>query len=186
MLDVGRFARQLRLWETLAELNDRARSAHGAERADLLYKVAAVQYHNRHAFYPRYSWGASPYGRALRLNREANAARFSQAIDRWRANSISWRRALAQWAAIRADHPGWAGQDKTTFSMGLAWRRVLDLRMRGRFATAAHPYDERDEAVRNLKACMVACLSEHPKSPLAADAAAAVRYWSTNWPPSGR
>jgi hypothetical protein len=51
LLRFGRLRRQLRAWETMAALEERQRSASGDEVLDLLYKRAALHYHEADVLY---------------------------------------------------------------------------------------------------------------------------------------
>lgn len=168
-LDVARVAAQLRAWETLRELERRAAAATGDARAELLYKQAAVWFHDPRVLFPAY--GARdqsfPWSVASGVD-DARRARFD-------AESHALLRALALFGRLEAEHPGWAGLDRVLFSEGLAWRRLVD--DRPWLATAGAGEERQRDAIRAAARCFEACAVRFPRSPLADDAARAAAWW---------
>lgn len=176
-LDGVALAVQLRTWETLAELDDRAGRARRFERADVAYKAAAVLFHQRDAYYPVYAWHTWSFGASLYEAWRRDPQAFREGADRFQATTFSWRRALDAFEAILAQHPESDLLDRVRFSMGLCWRRLLDYRPRHVFTGPDQDDDLEEEAVANLIAHMASVTRLHPTSPLADDAARAVAWW---------
>ncbi len=183
-LDRGRLPNQVRAWETLAELERRAAKARGDARADLLYKQAAVLYHDRDAVYPVYGRHTYDFSHTLTsvhtrygFDGEQPAV-VRKARQRFETTSLSYVRAMALFEQIEREHPHWAGLDKVIFSEGLLWRRLIDYR-----PSSHHVYwwrwAETGEmnSIRKTVATFERLIARFPDSPLADDAAAAVAWW---------
>lgn len=184
LLDRARLERQVRAWETLAELERRAERAQHDALAELLYKQAAVLYHDHDAYYPAYCG----HSLRLRLNlgsapSEARSANERQAVraqgEHFERTSFAWLRSLALFERIERDHPRWAGSDRVLYSQALSWRRLVDYRPH--YAWTAEPGTGRDgrraEAAQRTVACFERLISLYPESPLVPDARAAVAWW---------
>lgn len=176
-LDVARVAAQLRAWETLAELERRAGAATGDARAELVYKQAAVWFHDPRVLFPAYGARDLSFTWDMVGGRADRAASGERLGERFDAESHALLRALTLFARLEAEHPGWAGLDRVLFSEGLAWRRLVDDR----------PWEVTDErggarkrdAIRAAARCFEACAARFPKSPLADDARRAATWWRT-------
>lgn len=174
-LDVARVAAQLRAWETLVELERRAGAATGDARAELVYKQAAVWFHDPRVLFPAY--GARDLGFTWGLvgGRTDRAATGERLGERFDAESHALLRALALFARLEAEHPGWPGLDRVLFSEGLAWRRLVDDRPWA--VTDVRDGTRQRDAIRAAARCFEACAARFPTSPLADDARRAAAYW---------
>ncbi|MFM8979272.1 MAG: hypothetical protein ACKOSS_02230, partial [Planctomycetia bacterium] len=193
-LDAERLARQFRAWATLAELERRTDAARGAARADLLYKQAAVLYHDRDVFFPCYGTHSANFGWALsalddRDDTPAAALPAAPSLQAYAQRAFSWERALLLFARIEREHPDYAALDKVLFSTGMCLKRLVDYRPRNadeRFAGDAQRYGaDRPawwRAVQGAVAAFERVAREHPSSTLADDAARAAAYWRREYP----
>ena len=102
---------------------------------DLLYKVGAVLYHEKDAFFPVYGYHSWSFSQALAPRRVADeeSSRERRALSE---ESISARRAAAVFERIEREYPDYAGRDRAIFSQGLAWRRI-SCRMRSSSASSS-------------------------------------------------
>jgi hypothetical protein len=178
VIDADVLMRQLRAWETLAALESRARIARRKARADLLYKQAAVLYHDRDVFFPAYGRHTDNFRGVIRrvYYRAGKTPALAAALDRFERRSFAWLRAVDLFRAIEREAPDYAAMDKVLFSQGLALRRLLDYL----------PY-KRDRTwqrgmIRDVVTALERCAREFPDSPLAPDARRAVAYWRANRP----
>ncbi len=182
-LDRTRLPVQMRAWETLAELERRTALARGDARADLLYKQAAVFYHDRDALFPLYGWhnfnfssvlhGSQRRG-SLEASREANR----RAREHFETTSLSYVRAMALFDQIEREHPHWAGLDKVLFSQGLVWRKLVDYKPSRHHVYWWQAADDKElHAIRQTVRAFERLVQRFPESPLADDAAAAVAWW---------
>lgn len=178
IIDADVLMGQLRAWETLAALESRARTARRRARGDLLYKQAAVLYHDRDVFFPAYGRHTENFRGVIRrvYYRSGKTPALAAAVDRFERNSFAWLRALELFRAIEREAPDYAAMDKVLFSQGLALRRLLDYL----------PY-KRDRTwqrgmIRDVVTALERCAREFPDSPLAPDAGRAVAYWRANRP----
>lgn len=192
-LDAERLARQFRAWETLAELERRTDAAQGAARADLLYKQAAVLYHDRDVFFPCYGTHSANFGWALseldgRDDTPAEVLRAAPSLQAYAQRAFSWERALLLFARLEREHPGYAAMDKVLFSSGMCFKRLVDYRPRNESwrprldEHSAGGGDPQDEAIRGAVAAFERVAREHPTSTLADDAARAAAYWRREHP----
>lgn len=171
--------RQVRLWRTLALLEERAWHARRYEREDLEYKIAAVQYHEPNVWWPAYGSRGARFGYWLGEAWRHDPVPFERGVERFMATSQSWRRALAAFGRFLDDNPDSDLADKARFSMGLCWRRLADEAPRHLFTSTELDDARREEAAAGVIACMGEVTRHHPQSPLADDAARAVVYWRT-------
>ena len=182
MLDRDGLVKQARAWLTVAELQRRAAQARGDARADLLYKQAAVFYHDKDLLFPAYGRHTYTF-RSLLVGRWVRTAeqkrRCEEANRRFEEESLSYTRAIALFQQIEREHPDYTSMDKVIFSQGMAWRLLIDYRPHYRF----HPYcdegwaDLESTAIRNTAATFARCAERFPESSLADDALAAAGYW---------
>ncbi len=174
-LDPVRLARQFRLWETLSELDRRAmRARQRDDRSDLQYKAAALLYHDRDAFFPLYlrhhlttTWMMDGFRReSLGEQREGRA------IPQWAQRHVAYLLALERFRAIARENPGYAGADKVLYSQGILLKRLMHY----------HPLDGvgpgEAERARQVIRVFEQLAATQPRSPLAAPAMRAVRYWN--------
>jgi len=174
LLDEDALARQFRIWETLAELERRARAADRAARSDLLYKQAAVLYHERDALFP--VWGAHTlnFAGVLRIGGAWAGDRdaVDEAVRRFRDRALSFRRAIGLFDRIEAEDTSYAGMDRVRFSRAMAYKKLLDVR-------PFRPWDdeERHALIRTLVEEFERCAATHPDSPLAGPARRAAAWW---------
>ena len=185
VLDRDRLMRQLRAWDTLAELERRGARARGNVRADLLYKQAAVLYHDRDALFPCYEDHTLSFRRLLRFpcrsdedvpgGEEAERRR----LERFGGETYAWERAAVLFQRLEHDHPRYPAMDKVLFSEGMCWKRLVDYRPRSEWASRRRedPQDEAVQAVRRCVACFEQLVREFPTSTLADDAARAAAWW---------
>jgi len=182
VLDRDGLVKQARAWLTVAELQRRAAQARGDARADLLYKQAAVFYHDKDLLFPAYGRHTYTF-RSLLVGRWVRTAeqkrRREEANRRFEEESLSYIRAIALFKQIEREHPDYASMDKVIFSQGMAWRLLIDYRPHYQF----HPYcdegwaDLEATAIRNTATTFERCAERFPESSLADDALAAAGYW---------
>lgn len=160
----GRLESQLRAWETLAELEHREARAGGLVHADLLYKQAAIFYHERDVLFPAYGSHTMDFaGRvASRAGDDDSAGR------RFASASFAWLRAIALFERIEREHPDYPEMDKVLFSEAMCWKRLVDYRP---------AFGTRDGSEQRCVALFDRVVSEHPRSSLADDAARAAAWW---------
>ena len=183
VLHRGTIVRQARAWVTLAELERRTAKARGTARAELLYKQAAIFYHDRDVLFPAYGYHTMDFSGRLRSatwawgKEETNERR--EAVIRFEKASLSYLRAVALFRQIEREHPRYAGLDKVVFSQGLAWRRLTDYRPYYAWSPALTSRWEgrRAPAIREVVAAFERCARDFPNSPLADDAASAAAWW---------
>jgi len=181
-LDRSRLPGQVRAWETLAELERRAARARGEGLADLLYKQAAVLFHDRDAVFPVYGSHTYDFTATLSSVHWRHGASQTTAVEgaqqRFEATSLAYVRSLALFERIEREHPTWAGMDKVLFSEGLLWRRLVDYKPSSQHVSwwrGAGP-DEMN-AIRRTVASFERLVARFPASPLADDAEAAAAWW---------
>jgi hypothetical protein len=183
VLDRDRLVRQLRAWDALAELERRAALARGTAQADLLYKQAAVLYHDRDALYPVYLqhvWTRSIYPYlANSAWSPALPEEKRRAVEAQRARvgteTFAWERAAAVFRGIEQQHPDYPALDKVLFSEGMCWKRLVDYRPRG---GALWNWESQNvAAAKEAVACFDRLARDFPKSPLADDAERAAAWW---------
>lgn len=178
-IDEATLMGQFRAWDAIATLELRAARATGDARADLLYKQAAILYHDPRAIFPAYA-DIFDFRRAIRDE---------DALGPFVRTSYPLLRAIRVFERIEREHPTYAGIDRVLFSRGLAWAKLLsykcepqELDERGPGGPKPTAWSEwrawRDgmkirEAVAALERCVALC----PRSPLADDAWRAVLYW---------
>lgn len=170
-LDVARLARQLRIWETLAELERRELAAQDpALAADLRYKRAAIFFHQPDALFPVYTrhcraaesvvdnlWDLDP----------ADQAGYEAGVAEFAAKAQGWSRARALLAGFAVRYPDYEGLDEALFTRGLASERFL----RGGWCL------DRDEVIRDVVAAFEELIEVCPESNLSDDAGRAVAHW---------
>lgn len=156
-------ARQLRLWITLAELDRRIDRTRGSERADLLYKRAAVAYHDADVLRLLYADRIGEYrGWMESLHHKDPAA--ANALE---ASTDSTRLALVDFERLEREHPGYEAMDKVSYSRAACRARLV----------AGAGYDGREVAMRRTLAAFESFLATHPDSPLRAAAERIHGYW---------
>jgi len=175
-LDLTRLTRQLRLWETVAELRRREeRAASSESAADLRYKRAAVFFHQPEALFPVYTrhrrvaesvvdvlWDVGPEDQA---SYEAGVAEFA-------SKAQGWSRAMNLLAGFQVRYPNYAGLDEAMFTRGLACERFL----------RAPWCRDQDATIRDLVQAFEDLVATCPESSLSDDAQRAVSYWRSFWP----
>jgi hypothetical protein len=191
VFDRDRLLKQMRAWDTLAELERRTASARGAAQADLLYKQAAVFYHDRDALFPCYERHTESFRRTLRFEptRSSPADGVDDArrlrLATYAAETYAWERALAVFDRIDRDHTSYPAMDRVLFSQAMCWKRLIDYSPRGRwsgFSSWCPPDPEPVEAIRRCVETLDRLIREHPTSPLADDAERAAAYWRRTRP----
>jgi hypothetical protein len=176
-LDERMVMRQLRLWEAIATLDRRAARATGDARADLLYKQAALFYHDRRVLYPVYARAFDFRWVFRHVTWKEYCPEPASAGDFVRT-SYSLLCAIRLFERIECEHPGYAGLDKVLFSQGLAWKRLLSWMC----DAVEGGYGSEDPGPRRTKirlatAAFERCAARFPRSPLADDALRAAAYW---------
>jgi hypothetical protein len=183
VLDRARLVKQARLWTTIAELERRAERAKGQARADLLYKLAAVFYHERDVVFPAYGYHTMRFSGQLRSATwgwsESDAEVHTAAILRFEETSFSYLRAMRLFEQIEREHPGYAAMDKVLFSEGMTWRLLADYRPYYSWSPVLKTRWEgrQDPALQSLVLAFERCAQLFPDSPLSDDALAAAAYW---------
>ncbi|MGE0707878.1 MAG: hypothetical protein AB7N76_12785 [Planctomycetota bacterium] len=157
-------AAQLRTWSTLAELEARERAAGGDP--DLVYKRAAVLFHEPMAFVPAYARGTR--GVWSMPFRDSGTHGYAEARFECETRAHFLAASLFERLADRC--PDYPGRDQALFSAGLAWKRLLT---REAWVT----YEDRLAAIRSLVRVFERVVAEHPQSPLSDDAARAAGWW---------
>jgi len=174
-LDPARLARQFRLWETLSELDRRAiRARQRDDRSDLQYKAAALLYHDRDAFFPLYLYHHVFAGWMMGgFRRESlGETREDGALPLWTRRHVAYLLALERFRAIAREDPGYAGADKVLYSQGILLKRLMDYRPLDRVGPGEA------ERARQVIRVFEKLAATEPRSPLAAPAMRAVRYWN--------
>ena len=177
-------ALQFRAWETLTELERRAARTRDGARADLLYKQAAIFYHDRRVLVPVYGSQSFLFRHVFYALPEKQRC---ERLNRFEKNSYGLLRGIELFDRIVRDHPRWAGLDKVYFSQGLAWKKLLTYR-------PYMPYyvyreDEKRQqrtVIRNAAAALETCAARFPESPLAPSAVLAAAYWRRTRPDAFR
>lgn len=180
-------AAQLRGWETLHELARRERDARGPDRADWVYKQAAVHYHQPQLFFPAWDHAnrSFPYLLAAYPMRPVlgELSGLHAARARFEQESYGPYHAIAHFDRLLRDHPDYAGADKARYSLGLSWRRLIDFwpfESAGADRPGADKNARIDEAVRALVGAFEALVRDHPESPLSGAARAAIAHWRSD------
>ncbi len=177
-LDRAAIARQMRAWEVLADLEERTARSRRSERSALLYRRAALLFHDSQVLFP------IPYGRVspskedyldLPVAREdpEMLRQWREAKERWYAHALSLARAVELFDEIERSDPDYPSLDKVLFSRGLARKKLLDLRV---------PQGSQPAQIAALVADFERCAARFPESPLALDSVAAARYWRRTRP----
>ncbi len=150
-LDVKRLARQLAQWHKVVSLERELRTANRARRAQLLYDLAAMHYHDRDLVWPVF----------LRhgLNASSMAPRDAFAVVR----------ALELFDLLEREHPDYPRLDKVVFSKAMLLKRLLDHK--------PAPRDGPDVTFKSVAEAFQDCAVRFPDSTLADDAARAAAYW---------
>lgn len=163
-LPTARLARQFRLWETIAELEQRKLTAE--DPADMEYKIAAVFYHNRDVVFPVYA--KHQYNSALPISIKWYLRTNSQPYDKVdTVNFASWRRSAELFESLADNYPYWPGRDKAAFSAAMSWIKLADYR----------PLPGGHEAIRKGVAMFERMQRDHATSTLCDDAERASGYW---------
>lgn len=170
-LDLERLTRQLRLWETLAELTRREAAAEVPEQAaDLRYKRAAIFFHQPEALFPVYirhrSVAESVVDTLWDLSPEDQAS-YEAGVSEFAAKAQGWSRAMSLLAGFGVRYPSYPGLDEALFTRGLACERFL----RGAWCM------DRDATIRDLVQNFEDLIETCPESYLRDDASRAVAYW---------
>ena len=168
-------ARQFRLWETLAELERRAQRLRGDARADLLYKQAAVFYHEPHVLFPAYAEVSSYHRWLVGLSdAEVDDQGLFEGLHPYESRNYSLLRALALFHRIEREHPDYEGLDRVVFSEAMAWKKLIAY---WPFDARASYSDRQPQLIRRLVETFERVGREFPDSPLADDAARAAAWW---------
>jgi hypothetical protein len=174
--------KQLRAWEAIATLDRRAALERGDARADLLYKQAALFYHDPRVLYPVYA-EIVDFRRVFShvTGKGDGPPRTSfGAIVR---TSYSLLRAIRLFERIEREHPGYAGLDRVLFSKGLAWKKLLRWLCDGvEGGYVGEDPEPRRTKIRLATEAFERCAALFPGSPLADDALRAASYWRKTWP----
>jgi hypothetical protein len=172
-IDATVLMRQFRAWEAIVELERRATRAHGHARSDLLYKVAAVFYHEPHAIFPAYG-NVCDFGGVLWLAERKSPASYGTFVR----TSLPLLRAIRIFEEIEREDPSYGGIDKVIYSKGVAWARLEQYGFTsedsGDGPPERHPYRTK---VRNAVQDLERCAAAFPRSPLADDAVRLATYW---------
>jgi len=177
-IDETLLMRQFRAWEAIASLELRAARARGDARADLLYKEAAILYHDPRAIFPAYAV-ICDFRRVFRHVTSEECKPEPASFGGFVRTSYPLLRAIRVFERIEAEHPRYAAMDKVLYSEGLAWVKLTrygcDASEGGYGPEEEWPFDRRKirNAVDSLERCATLC----PWSPLADDAQRAVLYW---------
>lgn len=182
-LPAERLARQFRAWCTLAELERRAETATTAERADLLYKRAAIFFHEPLVLYPVYARRASYRSGLPEPWSLGGGDEVRRTARSWMKRTFSRERAADLFGELHRGHPTWAGADKALYSRGLVHLHSLDDPTILWWTADREDEDlqARQHARRGVEA-LERLTTEWPASPLRNDAAGAARWWRTNRP----
>jgi hypothetical protein len=185
-LPARRLAFQMRCWSTLAELEARsARTAAADARADLLYKAAAILYHERDSLYPLYAaWTISRSGRPA-TGRFLGDGDDASAPWEWLRSNLPRLRAASAFRRLHEEFPSSGIAASAAYSEGLALVRSANEPPYSDAWQGWQPRDVREAAVALLGDAVRAferCARQHPSSPLARDAAAAAVYWRRRFP----
>jgi len=176
--------RQLRAWEALAALEQRAAQAAGDARADLLYKEAAIFFHDPRVLYPAYA-SARDYRKLFATVTGTRTCARPASFGAYVRTSYSLLRAIRLFERIERDHPDYAGLDRVIFSEGLAWKELLDWKcdaVEGGYGCVKEdPYPRRTK-IRLATTTLERCAATFPQSPLADDALRAAAYWRRTEP----
>jgi hypothetical protein len=176
-LDEKTLMRQFRAWETIATLDLRVARSSGTARADLLYKEAAVHYHDPRVLFPAYGdiFGFRTIFRHIARSEYHEGPGDFGAFVR---TSYPLLRAIALFDRIEREHPRYPALDKVLYSKGLAWAKLGDYQcdaVEGAYGTE----DKRPWAtkIRNAVESFERCAALCPRSTLADDALRAAAYW---------
>lgn len=178
--------RQFRAWEAIAALDLRAAQATGDARADLLYKEAAIFYHDPRVLYPAYASDVDFRRVFWRVTWEKYTPRPASFGDFVRT-SYSLLHAIRLLERIEREHPRYAAMDKVLFSQGLAWKNLLRWSCdaaEGGYG-GADPEPQRTK-IRLATAALERCSALFPRSPLADDAERAASFWRRTRPEAFR
>lgn len=183
-LDRERLLRQLRAWEALDALERRAAKASGSARADLLYKQAAMLYHDRDVLYPAYGRHSYDFSGMMRSveRRYGTDSRQPESVvrkrERFETSSLAYVRAMRLFEQIEREHPTYPGMDKVLFSQGMLWRRLIDYRPSGHHVYWwKYPSDDNRRTMNALIDTFERLAKHHPDSPLTDDGLAAAAWW---------
>ncbi len=181
-IDEALLMRQFRAWETLAVLELRVAAASGEARADLLYKTAAILYHDPRTVLPAYAevFGFRELFWAVRSEDvRPDLPSFSGFVR----TSYPMLRAIGVFERIEREHPTYAGIDKVLYSEGVAWGRLIDYpcdaEQGGYGPREDRPWHTK---IRNAARAFERCATLFPKGPLADDARRAANYWREEEP----
>jgi hypothetical protein len=165
---------QFRAWEALVTLERRTAQASGEERADLLYKTAAILYHDPRTILPAYAEVFS-LGWLVQAVSD-DAGRDPRAFGTFVRTSYPLLRAIGVFERIEREHPTYTGMDKVLYSEGVAWGKFLD------YPCKAEEGRTWDAKIRNAVGAFERCATYFPSSALADDARRAALYWRSEWP----
>ncbi len=174
-LRLARLRRQFRAWDALADIEQRAQTAQGADRVDLLYTHAAILYHEPDALYPVYATHDEAYSgrpRRWRAGSDVDEKAASQRATGWLRGMLAWDLAAARFEELARTEPFHELADDALYSAALAHVKAADDR-----AVRAAGAGERDRHLRAAVADFEALVTSYPRSSFAPDAGAALRYW---------
>ena len=173
VLDSEILAAQLRVWETLAELELRTVRARGSARGDLLYKQAAIFYHDSRVLFPAYGRQSVSFGWLFGLlGEDVGRKALVRVRRRFMEDSYSMSRALELFRRIEWEAPAYPRMDKVLFSQGMAHKKLLDYAPMRWIRD-----DEKDVLVRAVIDSFERCARRYPSSPLARSAKLAAAWW---------
>jgi hypothetical protein len=171
-------AAQFRGWETLLELDRRIERARGRARADLLYKRAAVAYHDPKIVQPAWFYGRAKggcFGGGELLSQveegawDAAYARWNEAHARYEFGAHGEFLAVRTFRRMAQEHPDYPRLDKVVFSEAQALQRYM---------ARINPADPlRTQVVTDIVNTLHRFRRDHRDSPLVPDATRALTYW---------
>ena len=142
----------------------------------MLYKQAAVFFHEPHVLFPAYAEVSSYHRWFLKLEADGavDPTGVFPGLHPYESRNYALLRALALFQLIEREHPDYAGLDKVVFSEAMAWKRLIAWWP----FDARESYDDRQpELIRRLVATFERVPREFPDSPLADDATRAAAWW---------
>jgi hypothetical protein len=180
-LPTDKLIRQFRAWSTLAELERREATASPEERADLLYKRAAVYFHEPYALFPVYARRAEWRSGLPEPWSLGGGEAVQRTAYRWMRRTFSRERASALFQTIVRDYPSSAVADRALYSVGLTHLHSLDDPTIRWWSWDREPLDdERRRHAREGVEAFERLAAEWPQSPLRLDAAHAAGWWRRN------
>ena len=176
--DVTEAARQVQLWGMLAQLQQRTTRVDAEQVPDLLYKQAALHFHNPTAFFPAYARRGDLFdgliGQGGLRWQLPDEDRWDAALERAETEWHGEFRAIELFERIESRFSDYGALDRVVFSIGQALRRLV----------AGWPSRARREATkRAIVPTFERFLQMYPESTLVPDAKRALAYWRAICPP---